>query len=654
MDNTYFGFRTSPFSITASPQFFYENPLYREARLSLLFSLRQFRRLLLLTGSPGTGKTTLLCQAVSQLTPGYQTLYVPRCPQTSTDLLVTAGRYRKEHSLPSLLTPTLGEILKLCYHGKERAFVILDDAHNLSDEALTALNLLLNLETLSAPLLTLVLAGDSSLETRLRQPFLSDLQKRIDLHLRLHSLQPEEIDSYIVYRVRTAGSTKQDLFSPEAVQRITHYSKGVPRLINLFCDNALQAAYLAGMRTVSARLVDNIAQELFFAETTGLTSRPSQIPVVVLPDRQSTPQPTTYPVVLKQGTKHLTWITLTILVAWFALFQLPPPLQLTHDEVLPRNAQSVITSVAPSEQPPQLENEASTFASVSHFIPQQEPRTEKAVPSSTQAAEPRENRIAQASGSVTVQQLKSPSPTLVLAHHQQSSATTPQQSRPASVVAPNSSPITARISQQDTAQMQLTRLGIAATHATLLHSVERGDMHVTRLLLTAGIPPNARDNQGWTPLMFAARGGRQDLALLLIAHGAQVNAKNKTKGTALMLAAMNNHIAMAETLISKGAHINTKNSQGWTALTYASWKGHSQVVTALLNKGANTQVKDNLGWTPRQYAAWRQETRSKQEQLYAEIAETLGINLKNEPLTAVSHSDYRATSDLLSLRTEIH
>lgn len=68
----------------------------------------------------------------------------------------------------------------------------------------------------------------------------------------------------------------------------------------------------------------------------------------------------------------------------------------------------------------------------------------------------------------------------------------------------------------------------------------------------------------------------------------------------------------------------------------------------LLNKGANTHVKDNLGWTPQQYVSWRQEARPKQEQLYEEIAEALGINLKDEPLTVVSHSDYAAVAHLLN------
>jgi ankyrin repeat protein len=530
---------------------------------------------------------------------------------------------------------------------------MLDDAHNLSDEALTVLNLLLDLETFSTPLLTFVLAGDSSLETRLQQPALLDFQKQLDLHLRLHSLQSEEVDSYIAYRVRTAGNTAQDLFSPAAVQRIAHYSKGVPRLINLFCDNALQAAHLAGARAVSAGLVDKVAQEFFFADETESSTAPRQVPVVILPHQQSTPQPKTYPVVLKQGARQLAWLTLALLMAWVLLFQPIQPPQWTHDKASPSSARLAATPAAPAKQPDQpLQpgTDADPLPVVSPTEQPQESRMAKTVPAPERALEPREHRLAETPAAAAIQRSHEPAPALALARRQPSSGSTPLLSNRANAFATNSSSATERTARQKAAHLQLARLGITATQTALLNSVERGDLQSTRLLLTAGVSPHAKNDQGWTPLMFAARGGRQDFARLLIAHGAHVNAKTKTGGTALMLAAMNNHGTLVETLINRGAHVNAKNSQGWTALTYASWKGHYQIVTILLDKGANAQVKDNQGWTPLRYAAWRQETRSTQEQLHQEIAEALGVNLKDEPLAVVANSDYSGVSNLLSAR----
>lgn len=650
---THFGFHTPPFSVAASPQFFYEGPLYREAALSLFFSIRQLRRLIVLTGPSGTGKTTLLYRIVSQLTSCYQTFYIPHCPRTLEDFLVTTGRYRDGQNTAPWSPLTLGEVLKLSHRIQKRAVVVLDDAHNLSDEALTALNLLLNLETLSTPLLTLVLAGDSSLEARLHQPALGDLQKRIDLHLRLHNLRFEEIDPYIAYRVRTAGSNAQDLFSPEAVERITQYSQGVPRLINLFCDNALQEAYFAGMRAVSVGLVDKVARELFFVEEAAPHNRPQHIPVVVLPDRRSTPQPKTYPVVLKPRARQLAWLTLAILLSWFSLFQLTPPLQLTHNELRQRNARPTAPSAVSPTQPLQLEDDPSILASASQVGQRQEPMPVNTARTSIPTSESLATRIVQASDAATIKEPSTPAPTFRPTSQPQSSVSAPRRNKQQPLLA-HSSPTTGRTSPREAAQAQLARLGIAATHPALLASVKRGDMRATHLLLTAGVSPNAQDDQGWTPLMFAARDDRQDLAHLLIAHGTNVNAKTKTGGTALILAAMNNHVAMTQTLINKGAHVNAKNSQGWTALTYAAWKGHEQVVTTLLTKGAKTQVQDSLGWTPLQYATWRQDRRAQQEHLQEEIAEALGVNLKAEPLTVTSHRDYGAISHLLSPSRQTH
>jgi ankyrin repeat protein len=132
------------------------------------------------------------------------------------------------------------------------------------------------------------------------------------------------------------------------------------------------------------------------------------------------------------------------------------------------------------------------------------------------------------------------------------------------------------------AQQELAALNIAVTEASLLDAIEHGHISVVRLLLAAGVSPNARDHEGWTPLMLAARDNQQDLVQTLLDLDAHVNARNKTGGTALMMAAMNDHLLIVDTLIRHGAVIDAQTPQGWTALTYASWKGHREVVAMLL------------------------------------------------------------------------
>jgi len=643
MYNAHFGFQTSPFSMTGDSQFFYKNSLYREAAISLLFSVRQRQRFILLTGESGIGKTTLWRHVASQLTSCCQTLYIPRCPHTFEDLLLTTGHYREgektAHSLPLMLQ--LRDILELCYHTNERLLLFLDEAQHLSNETLVTLDLLLNLQTRSDSLLTLVLSGTPLLAARFQQPVLSDFQKCIDLHLRLHPLRPEEIPSYISYRVNTAGSLCPDLFSSAALERVAYYSKGNPRLVNLFCDNALQAAHLTGKYSVSAELLDNVAQALIQAEREAPTQDRQEIPVVVLPDPQPTPQSVTYPVVVKQRTERLSWAVIILLIAWFTLFQATQPLQLTqHSDPQQAPSSLALLSVSTGQQP-QSESDAVKLVSALHATQPQEQQAEKGFASPERASEPRERQLIRKE--TTRQNAKDPSPMSALARRQQPSASNTQ----ASLLLASSSPSPRPTSQLEASRLQLAQKGIAATSANLIARVEQGDLQTVQLLLTAGVSPNTGDAQGWTPLMFAARDDRRDMARLLITSGADVNKKNKTGGTALIMAAMNNHSIMAETLIRKGARLDTQTAQGWTALTYAAWKGHGQIATLLLNKGAKTQIKDHKGWTPLMYASWRHDTHAQQKQLQKDIAEALGIDIQAEPLPVASGGEYIEVAQLL-------
>jgi hypothetical protein len=132
----------------------------------------------------------------------------------------------------------------------------------LSDESLEGLRLLSNLETDKEKLLQIVLMGQPELQIKLALPNLRQLRQRIAIQCEITPLKDEEVGSYINFRLRVAGYQKEGLFEPEAVDKIALHSKGIPRLINVICDNAMLIAFAKSKKIVSPHIISEVARDL--------------------------------------------------------------------------------------------------------------------------------------------------------------------------------------------------------------------------------------------------------------------------------------------------------------------------------------------------------------------------------------------------------
>ena len=265
MYENHFGFAELPFSVSPDPRFFYSNPVYREALVTLHYGIEARKGFVIITGEAGTGKTTLLRMLMHNLDSAIHTAFVfnPRLTFTAllrfilSDLGVTSSA-KDRLKLTEQLNSHLIEQLK---KGHTVALLV-DEAQALSDEILEELRLLSNLETDQEKLIQIVLMGQPELESKLDQPELRQLKQRVTLRCRLLPLTEHEVGLYIASRVKTAGYEGKELFVPEAVQKITHYSNGIPRLVNVVCDNALVIASAASKKQVSAEMIDEVAHDL--------------------------------------------------------------------------------------------------------------------------------------------------------------------------------------------------------------------------------------------------------------------------------------------------------------------------------------------------------------------------------------------------------
>jgi general secretion pathway protein A len=265
MYTAYFGFQEKPFNVTPDPRFFYSNPAYEEAYANLLYGIRERKGFIVLTGEVGTGKTTLLHRLMDEIGETVRFVFFYNSTLTFDELL---GFICDELGLPVQEEKRLHKLQALNHFliaqlqaGATTALLI-DEAQNLSAEVLESLRLLSNLETASEKLLQIVLVGQPELETKLAQPALRQLQQRVALHCHLDRLKDQEVEPFIQRRLRAVGCERPDLFTAEAIQRISVYAKGTPRLINIICDNALLIAYGISQKTVSAEIVEEVASDL--------------------------------------------------------------------------------------------------------------------------------------------------------------------------------------------------------------------------------------------------------------------------------------------------------------------------------------------------------------------------------------------------------
>jgi type II secretory pathway predicted ATPase ExeA len=146
---------------------------------------------------------------------------------------------------------------------KGRTVVLLvDEAHNLEWDVLEEIRLLGNLENRQGKLLQIILSGQPELDRKLDAPNLRQLKQRIVLRCALNALEPDEASAYIETRLARAGMPDQKIFSPEMLEEVYKRSRGIPRVINLICDNLLVTAFAMEQKTATLEMLDEVSQDL--------------------------------------------------------------------------------------------------------------------------------------------------------------------------------------------------------------------------------------------------------------------------------------------------------------------------------------------------------------------------------------------------------
>src|SRR5260370_42491837 len=140
--------------------------------------------------------------------------------------------------------------------------IFIDEAQNLTETVLETVRLLSDFESAEKKLLQIVLAGQPELAQRLSRPGMAQLRQRIAIQARLDALPAAEVVRYISHRLQVAGYRGTELFTPGALGLIAERSRGIPRLINNLCFNALSLGCATQQKQITSEVIRHAALDL--------------------------------------------------------------------------------------------------------------------------------------------------------------------------------------------------------------------------------------------------------------------------------------------------------------------------------------------------------------------------------------------------------
>jgi general secretion pathway protein A len=269
MYKAFFKLTRNPFELTPDPSFLFSTKQHNEALAALYYGVRRHKGFVVVTGEVGTGKTMVLRCLLQLLSRSsdisyaylFNSLLSPQefLQYIVADFGLNATGKNKGELLFELSQFLIGRGAK-----GQTTVLIVDEAHHLSSEILEEIRLLTNLETAKDKLLQIVLVGQPELDDKLDSVGLRQLKQRIAFRAQLESLDEDETRGYIERRLKIASAEPESdtLFHPTTITAVYRHSRGVPRLINTICENALIVAYARQTRNITPEIIDGVVEDL--------------------------------------------------------------------------------------------------------------------------------------------------------------------------------------------------------------------------------------------------------------------------------------------------------------------------------------------------------------------------------------------------------
>jgi len=263
MYERFYGFSTLPFSLLPDENFLFLSKRHRRAISMLEYGIASHAGFIVITGDIGAGKTTIIHRFLKQAN---HDLHVGVINNPSRNLGNLMNWVAMAFELPDAggdepkAYDYFLKFLVAQFAENKRVVLVIDEAQNLSVDMLEELRMLSNVNNGNEQLLQIVLVGQPELLETLKRHDLRQFLQRISVHCYLDPLSPSETLAYIRHRILVAHGNP-NLFDDEAGALVYYFTSGVPRLINLLCDQALVYGYSEEKSAISSALVMEAAAD---------------------------------------------------------------------------------------------------------------------------------------------------------------------------------------------------------------------------------------------------------------------------------------------------------------------------------------------------------------------------------------------------------
>jgi general secretion pathway protein A len=263
MYKKFYGFSEKPFELTPDPKFLYFTPSHRKAMASMSYGIKERIGFISITGEVGTGKTTLIHSLLNSLDEKVKTVFIFHTTITFKDLLKTILLELDvkvvDESKMGLLHQLIQYLTQIATRD-ETLVIIIDEAQNLPKEVMEELQMFSNLKS---KIVQIVLVGQPELEEKLNSSEgLRQLKQNIGIRVQIKALSDEESEEYIDRRLRLVGSSSFETFTTKAISMICLYARGIPRIINILCDNAFRIGFSLSKKRIDVDIILEVIKEM--------------------------------------------------------------------------------------------------------------------------------------------------------------------------------------------------------------------------------------------------------------------------------------------------------------------------------------------------------------------------------------------------------